>query len=155
MSEEKPVTLAMAQNAVQAFHFKFKFAVNKLGELREAKRLSAQNRDDLALRLAYEQKLGAWQDLGLQRVDLIAEELSEMIRGWRECDPIKLADGLGDLLYVVLGSCVAAGVEIAPIFETIQVSNMSKTPDSQFKPAKGPSYKEPEIERCLREQRLA
>ena len=37
-----------------------------------------------------------------------------------------VADALGDLLYVVLGSAVCCGIDIEPIFREIHRSNMSK-----------------------------
>lgn len=154
MGEDKkaPITLDDAQRRVRDFHVKFKFAFDRLPDLLRSK--AGIERDRLSTALEYEQKLGAWNKLGMERVDLIVEELGEMIRAWRECDPVGLADGLGDLLYVVLGTCVAAGIDIAPVFEAIQYSNMTKEPDGQFKPAKGAGFKAPLVREALVAQRL-
>lgn len=97
------------------------------------------------------------------RLKLIAEELDELAKamGFRmfsgsapQTKPLKLfnasynlveiADALGDLLYVVLGTAVTCGIDIEPIFEEIHRSNMTKFIDGyrreDGKWIKGPSY---------------
>jgi hypothetical protein len=41
-------------------------------------------------------------------------------------DEVGAADAIGDMLYVVLGTAVAHGIEIEPIFNEIHRSNMTK-----------------------------
>jgi predicted HAD superfamily Cof-like phosphohydrolase len=57
------------------------------------------------------------------RVNLIKEELLEFAEANTVTD---IADALGDLLYVVLGSAVAYGIDLEPVFNEIHRSNMSK-----------------------------
>ena len=71
------------------------------------------------------------------RYNLIQEELDELITdGFGDPDNIfiephepnleKIADAIGDLLVVVLGTAVACGINIEPIFNEIMRSNMTK-----------------------------
>jgi predicted HAD superfamily Cof-like phosphohydrolase len=72
------------------------------------------------------------------RLELIQEELRELSEAFRvtpgeqitACtgnpDLTEIADAIGDLLYVVYGTAVACGIDIGPVFEEIQRSNMSK-----------------------------
>lgn len=60
------------------------------------------------------------------RKELIEEELVEFERASDAGDMIGVADGLGDLLYVVLGAACAWGLNIEPIFDEIHRSNMTK-----------------------------
>lgn len=89
-----------------------------------------------------------WEAAGLARADLILEELQEMLSAWREKDRVALADGLADLLYVVYGTAVAAGIDVQPVFEEVHASNMTKDAGG-FKPAKGASYRPPDIKKAL------
>ncbi len=80
---------------------------------------------------------------------LIAEELEELLTSEAKRDLTEVADALGDLLYVVLGTCVSYGIDIEPVFNEIHRSNMTKTKDGYLredgKYMKGPSYEPPEI----------
>ena len=75
------------------------------------------------------------------RYDLIKEELLEL---GIAANLTEVADAIGDLLYVVLGTAVAYGIDIDPIFQEIHRSNMSKFIDgykrADGKWMKGPSY---------------
>jgi predicted HAD superfamily Cof-like phosphohydrolase len=57
------------------------------------------------------------------RVNLIREELIEF-----SCASTRgeIADALGDLLYVVVGSAVTYGIDLEPVFDEIHRSNMTK-----------------------------
>lgn len=78
------------------------------------------------------------------RVALIREELIELDLALTNADLVEVADAIGDLLYVVLGTAVACGIDITPIFHEIHRSNMSKFIDGYKSPSgkwiKGPSY---------------
>jgi len=78
------------------------------------------------------------------RIRLIDEELDELTEAMEDCDRIGVADAIGDLLVVVLGTAVAYGFDIEPIFNEIHRSNMSKFIDgykrADGKWIKGPSY---------------
>jgi len=60
------------------------------------------------------------------RIRLIQEELDELDYAMANDDMEAIADGIGDLLYVVLGTAVAYGINIDPIFEAIHNANMAK-----------------------------
>lgn len=63
---------------------------------------------------------------------------------------IQIADALGDLLYVVLGTAVSYGIDLEPIFQEVHRSNMSKLPDGKLNTAgkwlKGPAYSPANLE---------
>jgi len=87
------------------------------------------------------------------RVKLIEEELGEL---WQASDMNEAADAIGDLLYVVIGTAVAYGIDIAPIFDEIHRSNMSKFIDGykrdDGKWIKGPSYSPANLKPILEAQ---
>ena len=61
------------------------------------------------------------------RIRLMREEFcAELVPAMRVGDLPAIADGIGDLLYVVLGTAVAYGINIDPIFEAIHNANMAK-----------------------------
>jgi len=66
------------------------------------------------------------KDLHYLRVGLIDEEFKELKEAMANKDLIKIADGLGDLLYVLYGTGISYGIDLAPIFAEIHRSNMSK-----------------------------
>lgn len=92
----------------------------------------------------------------LLRFRLIAEELGELKDGMVNEDLVEIADALGDLLYVVLGTAVSHGIDIEPIFLEIHRSNMSKFIDGHRREdgkwIKGPSYSPANLEPIIREQ---
>ena len=60
------------------------------------------------------------------RLEFIAEELAELREAVANNDLVKVADGLGDLLYVVYGAGLAFGIDLEPVFTEIHRSNMTK-----------------------------
>ena len=64
----------------------------------------------------------------LLRVELIQEELNEFALAIQEENLVEVADALGDLQYVVLGSVLEFGLgeKFPSIFAEIHASNMSK-----------------------------
>lgn len=63
------------------------------------------------------------------RLRLIEEELSELGVATLyddSTDLIEVADALGDLMVVVLGTAVACGIDLEPIFQEIMRSNNTK-----------------------------
>ncbi len=92
------------------------------------------------------------------RCSLIQEELDEYYDAAATEDLIEIADAIADLLYVVLGTAVAHGIDIEPIFDEVHKSNMSKFidghKDESGKWMKGPSFFPPKIKPLLETQRL-
>ena len=60
------------------------------------------------------------------RMKLIDEEVTELHDAFEDEDLVEVADAIGDLLYVVLGTAVTCGIDIEPVFEEIHRSNMTK-----------------------------
>ncbi len=60
------------------------------------------------------------------RVALITEELEELKYALQNKYVVGVADALGDLLYVVLGTAVTCGINLEPVFREIHRSNMTK-----------------------------
>ena len=60
------------------------------------------------------------------RIRLIREEFDELIIALHQKDLIETADALGDLMYVILGTGVACGIDLEPVFEEIHRSNLTK-----------------------------
>lgn len=94
------------------------------------------------------------------RYNLIYEELQE----YRDAitvpvgtvNLVEVADAIGDLLYVVLGTAVTFGIDIEPIFREIHRSNMSKFIDGHRREdgkwIKGPSYSPANLEPIIQSQ---
>lgn len=59
-------------------------------------------------------------------MDLIDEEWREVLEAEQAQDLVLIADGLGDLLYVVMWKARTYGFDMGPILAEIQRSNMSK-----------------------------
>jgi predicted HAD superfamily Cof-like phosphohydrolase len=98
------------------------------------------------------------EDQFILRHGLMAEENEEYLEACWEEDIIKIADALGDQLYILLGTMLKHGLQfkIAKVFDEIHQSNMSKL-DHDGKPIfredgkilKGPRYFKPNISKIL------
>jgi len=60
------------------------------------------------------------------RESLIQEEFTELCEALRQQDIVAVAKELADLLYVVYGTAVSCGIDMAPVFQEVHRSNMSK-----------------------------
>ena len=88
------------------------------------------------------------------RVRLMMEELTETIIAIHEGDREKLADGLGDLLYVVFGTALNYNIPIGPVFAEIHKSNMTKDMShggdpSQKSAKKNEGFRKPKLSKLL------
>ena len=95
-------------------------------------------------------------DRFLLRYKLMREELDEYIIAAIDKDLVEVADALGDLLYVVLGSAVEHGIDLEPVLAEIHRSNMSKLGEDgkpvlreDGKILKGPGFFLPNLEGVL------
>lgn len=91
----------------------------------------------------------------LLRARLIVEEAAEFMGCASNEDMVGMADALADLLYVTYGTAVVMGVDMEPISDEVQRSNMTKDgggQDSGGKVMKGPRFEEPDIEGKLADQ---
>lgn len=94
----------------------------------------------------------------LLRYNLIKEENEEYLNACEKGDIVEIADALGDILYIALGTLLRHGLQhkIDEVFEEIHSSNMSKLgPDGKpiyredGKVLKGPNYFKPDIKKIL------
>jgi predicted HAD superfamily Cof-like phosphohydrolase len=60
------------------------------------------------------------------RVTLIQEEFDELREALATEDLSSIAKEMADLLYVVYGTAVSYGIDMAPVFREVHRSNMSK-----------------------------
>lgn len=67
------------------------------------------------------------------REKLVFEEYHEFRQAMFEQDLVRLADACCDLIYVIVGTALAYGIDLRPIWAAVQRSNMEKMPyDSTF-----------------------
>lgn len=90
------------------------------------------------------------------RLALIAEEVDELKVATAARDIVEMGDALGDILYVVAGFALEAGIDLQAVVREIQASNMTKLgADGQVirredgKILKGPAYAKPDIRAVL------
>ena len=90
------------------------------------------------------------------RIKLLQEEFTEYLEGERNNDMVEIADALGDMLYIIYGTCVSYGLPINEVFNEIHASNMSKLGEDgkpiyreDGKVLKGPNYFKPNIAKIL------
>lgn len=62
------------------------------------------------------------------RARLMLEELAEVLEALADGDLPGVADGLGDLAYVVVGSAVSYGIPLPAVWKEISRANLSKFP---------------------------
>lgn len=90
------------------------------------------------------------------RLGLIEEEFNELKDATKVRDIVEMADALGDIIYVVCGFAIEAGIDLGAVVQEIQASNMTKL-GADGKPVlredgkvlKGPNYRRPDIASVL------
>lgn len=88
-------------------------------------------------------------------LNLIREEFEELEEGHKNKDVVEVADACGDLIWVILGMCNSLGINIAPVWQEIVISNMSKTVEGKVikredgKILKPDTYFPPNIHKAL------
>ena len=88
----------------------------------------------------------------LARARLIIEEAAELVSAMHEGNDVKVADGIGDLIYVVLGTAVAYGMPAGAIFDEVHASNMTKSGTNKHgMGGKNKGFRKPDIEKVLRQ----
>lgn len=86
------------------------------------------------------------------RMKLILEELSETAEAMARRDLFGFTDGLADLVYVILGTAVKAGIPFDAIWQEVHAANMRKGGgglDSSGKVRKPLGWTPPDIARVL------
>jgi phosphoribosyl-ATP pyrophosphohydrolase len=103
--------------------------------------------------LADGQPLGFDDEVFQLRKDLIIEEYHETINAFLDRDIIEVADGLADMVYVILGTALAFGIDFDAVWAEVQRANMQKITDGVRSPEgkimKGPNYVAPNIAKAL------
>lgn len=95
------------------------------------------------------------QSLRDTRQRILDEEWEEYKRAEKDNDLTEIADALGDMLYIIFGTCIAYGIPIEDVFDEIHNSNMSKLEDGKIlkredgKVLKGKNYFRPNIKKIL------
>ncbi len=95
------------------------------------------------------------------RVNFLQEELDELKEALANNDLVEVLDALTDLQYVLDGTYLSFGLQVAkqPAFDEVHRSNMSKLDEnghpiireSDGKVLKGPNYSKPDLAKVLRE----
>ena len=88
-------------------------------------------------------------------MSLIKEEFEETAKAFEEEDLVEVADGLADMVWVIMGMCNSVGIDFDKIWEEVKSSNMSKFVDGKFikndagKIMKPDTYFKPNIKKAL------
>ena len=88
-------------------------------------------------------------------MNLIKEEFEETSKAFNEDDLVELADGLADMVWVIMGMCNSTGINFDKIWTEVRASNMSKFVDGKFvknesgKILKPEGYFKPNISKAL------
>lgn len=141
---------------IKEFHSKMQFETHSLydEEVNDEVR-SAVNHDLLKSKTAISHWANKLQSLvkfsrRATRGHLIAEEAAEALGGLLTKNEEDLLDGLMDLLYVTVGTCVEFGLPVGEAFIEVHLSNMSKEknpndPHANRVRDKGPNYRAPDL----------
>jgi predicted HAD superfamily Cof-like phosphohydrolase len=87
---------------------------------------------------------------------LITEELNELAGGMFDTSDLsEIADAITDLIYVLIGTAIAYGIDLRPVWDAVQAANMAKTGGGtrgDGKILKPPGWTAPDIDKILDEQ---
>ncbi len=89
------------------------------------------------------------------RINLVEEEAKEVVTAIEGGSLSQVAKELCDLIYVTVGTALAYGINLQPVWDEVHASNMTKTDGSKradgkvLKPA---NYKETDIEPLIDDQ---
>ena len=89
-------------------------------------------------------------------MDLITEEYQETLSAFENSDLIEVADGLADMVWVIMGMCNSCGIDFDSVWQEVKASNMSKFPNGKAiknehgKIMKPNSYFKPDLKKVLK-----
>lgn len=95
-------------------------------------------------------------DTRLWNAHLLIEEVGELCYALSQRDEVKVADAIGDVLYVALGVCVRYGLPAKAIFDEVHRSNMTKEYRAENNGRlrnKGDQYSAPDMKKVLNDAR--
>ena len=64
-------------------------------------------------------------------MDLITEEYNETLDAYKNGDVVELADGLADMVWVIMGMASSLDIDFEDLWEEVSRSNMSKFVDGK------------------------
>lgn len=107
--------------------------------------------------LEFAEASGVEVRLNHQKTNSVIKSSDDLVlKGGGEQDLVAIADGLGDINYVSDGAALSYGIDMKPIEEEIQRSNMSKFIDGHEREdgkwVKGPSYSPANLEKIIAQQ---
>ena len=89
-------------------------------------------------------------------MDLIEEEFNETKEAFNNKDVVEVADGIADMVWVIMGLASTLGIDFYKVWEAVYQSNMSKVQDGMLiknpetgKVMKPETYFEPKIREAL------
>jgi hypothetical protein len=90
------------------------------------------------------------------RVRLVGEEYREFLDAVYNEDLTDTVDAIADLIYVAIGTAVALGVDLRPVWDAVHAANLAKAggprrADGKF--LRPESWKHPDIKGILEKQR--
>jgi predicted HAD superfamily Cof-like phosphohydrolase len=93
------------------------------------------------------------------RIKLMEEEFRELMEALRKGDLIKVADGMADTIYTIVGTAVTYGIPLPEVWDEIHRSNMTKQINSEGnyihgKACKGEAYEPPNLAKVFFLQRV-
>ncbi len=81
------------------------------------------------------------------RNSLLIEEVAELFSAIHHKDVVEIADGMADVIYIVLGTCGILGIPIEKVMEEVHRSNLTKDVGA----VKGDKYERPKIKEIMQE----
>jgi predicted HAD superfamily Cof-like phosphohydrolase len=86
---------------------------------------------------------------------LVQEEFDETLDAFTKGDTVELADGIADMVWVLMGLASSAGIPFDAVWDEVKASNMSKVVDGKIlkredgKVMKPESYFKPDLNAVL------
>ena len=65
-------------------------------------------------------------------MDLITEEYEETLNAFKEKDIVGVADGVADMVWVIMGLCSTLGIDFYRVWNAVYDSNMSKLEEGKI-----------------------
>ena len=96
-----------------------------------------------------------WGEQAALYMDLIREEFEETWSAWESGDLVEVADGLADMVWVIMGMANTMGIPFDKVWEEVRKSNMSKCVDGKVikneagKVMKPDTYFKPDVKKVL------